>query len=136
MNGDIITQLDFTDIINFARYRDYEMTVGYVHHVYKSPFGVLTIDRNGEIVNITEKPRVDYCISGGIYVLKGSALDYVRDGEFFAVPNLIQALRSRGRAVGAYHIKEYWQGVENVGHIERARETLNGHLEKVFSHPG
>ena len=71
MNGDIITKLNFTEIINFARSHDYEMTVGYVHYVYKSPFGVLTIDGKGEIVDVAEKPKVRYSISGGIYVLKG-----------------------------------------------------------------
>jgi len=124
MNGDIVTQLNFLDLLNFARQHDYDLTVGYVHHTYRSPFGVLTIENN-EVVEIIEKPQVRYCISSGIYVLKGSVLDYIPDGKFFTVPDLIQKLRSCHRPVGAYHIQEFWLGIEDLGHIEKVRKILN-----------
>ncbi|MCI0627046.1 MAG: NTP transferase domain-containing protein [Acidobacteria bacterium] len=132
MNGDIITRLNFADLINFACRHDYDLTVGYVRYTYQSPFGVLTIDRNSEVAEITEKPAVRYCVSGGIYVLKGSTVDYVPDKEFFTMPHLIEKLRSCNRPVGAFHIKEFWLGVEDLSHIEKAREVLNGHLLKTM----
>jgi len=127
MNGDIVTQLDFGDFLRFARLRDYDLTVGYVSHTYQSPYGVLTIDSNNEVAGITEKPEIHQSISGGVYALKGAALDYIPDREFFTVPDLIKKLRSRNCPVGAYHIRDFWQGVEELGHIEKAREVLNGH---------
>src|SRR5258706_8165351 len=38
MNGDIVTQLDYTKMIAFAHKGNYELAVGYVHHTYQSPF--------------------------------------------------------------------------------------------------
>jgi hypothetical protein len=35
--------------------------------------------------------------------------------------------------VGAYHIREFWRGVENPNHIVEAREALNGHVAKSLS---
>lgn len=132
MNGDIVTKLDFAAFLRHARRRDYDLTVGYVHHKYQSPFGVLTIEGE-EITGIVEKPEVDYCISGGIYALKGTALDFVPDDQFFTVPDLIGRLRAHGRHIGAYHIREFWRGVENPNHIVEAREALNGQLAKSMS---
>jgi NDP-sugar pyrophosphorylase family protein len=126
MNGDIVTQLDHAKMLTFARHRNYELTVGYVHHTYQSPFGVLTIDGHGEIKNIVEKPSVRHAVSGGIYVVKGSALNHIPDNQFFTIPDLIQKLRSTHQPVGAYQIKEFWQGVEDMRHIEIVREALNG----------
>jgi NDP-mannose synthase len=133
MNGDVVTKLDFAAFLRHAQRRDYDLTVGYVHHKYQSPFGVLTIDEREEITGIVEKPEVDYCVSGGIYALKGTALDFVPDGQFFTVPDLIEQLRASGRHVGAYQIREFWRGVENPSHIVEAREALNGQLAKSMS---
>jgi len=126
MNGDIITQLDFADFLRFASRRQYDLTVGYVEHTYQSPYGVLAIDSNSEVAGIIEKPEVHQCISGGVYALKGAALDHIPDREFFTMPDLIQKLRSLNRPVGAYHIRDFWVGVEELGHIEKAHEALNG----------
>lgn len=131
MNGDIMTQLNYSKMIAFAQQGNYELAVGYVHHTYQSPYGVLTINGQSEITNIVEKPSIRHCVSAGIYVVKGSALDHIPDNQFFTIPDLIQKLRSVGQPVGAYLIKEFWQGVENLGHIEIVQEALNGNSAKV-----
>ena len=123
MNGDIVTNLDFRNLVDFAQHHDYELTVGYVNHVYKSPYGVLTISDN-EIVEIAEKPEIHHCVSSGIYVLKGSALDLIPDGERFTIPDLIGKFRLQERPVGGFYIKEFWLGIEELGHLEKARGVL------------
>ena len=123
MNGDIVTRARFENLIAFARKGDFDLTVGYVDYVYKSPYGVLEVEGD-EVVGIEEKPRVDYRVSSGIYVVKGSALPLVPDGAAFTVPDLIGALRAAGRRVGAYHIREFWLGVEDLGHIETVSRLL------------
>jgi NDP-sugar pyrophosphorylase family protein len=124
MNGDIVTSLDFLRLVDFARQNDYDLTVGYVHRTYQSPYGVLTIDKH-EVVGITEKPQLQQCVSSGIYVLKGSALDLIPDNEFYTIPDLIHKLQSHSRPVGAYYIEEFWLGIEELGHLEKVRDTLN-----------
>lgn len=119
MNGDIMTTLDPGALIEFARQRDYELTLAYVQHAYQSPHGVLTIN-NGEVVDIVEKPELRQPISSGMYALKGSALDYIPDGQFFTIPDLIHKLRASGRHVGAYPIEGLWIGIEDLDDIEKA----------------
>jgi NDP-sugar pyrophosphorylase family protein len=134
MNGDVVTHLNFLALLHFARQHDYDLTVGYVHHTYRSPFGVLTIEDN-EVVAVVEKPEMRSCISSGIYVLKGTALEYIPDGRFFTVPDLIHTLHSSQRPVGAYHIREFWLGIEDLGHIERVRNILHAPTPKTEEGP-
>lgn len=119
MNGDIVTRARFKDFVEFARAGDFELTVGTVDYTYRSPYGVLTV-AGDEITGIIEKPRVDYCVSSGIYVLKGSALNLIPDDAFFTVPDLIGEMRAAGRPVGAYRIRELWLGVEDLDQLEAA----------------
>lgn len=123
MNGDIISQVNFTDMVSFARSGNYDLTVGYVQHEYQCPYGVLQIEKS-EVAGVTEKPRMNFAISSGIYVLKGAVLNDIPDGRFFTVPDLIEALRSQNRSVGAYLIRDFWLGVENLEDVERIRDFL------------
>jgi NDP-sugar pyrophosphorylase family protein len=135
MNGDIVTHLDFLDMYCFASRHDFDLTVGYVHHTHRLPFGVLTIDNNNEVIEVTEKPEFHYCISSGIYVLKGSVLEYVPNDQFFTVPDLIRELRSHQCKVGAYFIKEFWMGVENLDDIEKCKDILNAEAHEQIDKP-
>lgn len=117
MNGDIVTRIRFQGLFDFAR--GFDLTVGYVDYTYQSPYGVLTV-AGDEIVGITEKPRVNYRVSSGIYVVRGSVLPLIPDDTPFTVPDLIQKMRAAGRPIGAYHIREFWLGVEDLDQIEAA----------------
>jgi NDP-sugar pyrophosphorylase family protein len=120
MNGDVLTQLDFRAIREFAQ--RYELTVAYTTHVYQSPFGVLSLE--GErLVEIVEKPSVEHAVSAGIYVLRGSVLDRVSDG-FLTMPELIERLLADGRPVGAFHVEGFWLGLETVSRFEEAMKEL------------
>lgn len=117
MNGDIITDLDFSKMVAFHKMKKYPLTVGYTKFIYKSPFGVLKIAED-KIKRITEKPSMKYLISSGIYILNSSALKYIPDNTFFSVPELINKLLARGENVGAYYIHEFWCGIEDIFDLE------------------
>jgi len=123
MNGDILTRARFGDMVETARRNAWELTIGYTKHVYKSPFGVLTIE-DGLVKGVVEKPAHEYSISAGIYCIGSEALARIPDGRFFTVPDLIEAVLAAGRPVGAYHIAESWVGLENVTHFEEAVREL------------
>ncbi len=64
-------------------------------------------------------------VSTGIYVLDASVIDFVPDNTFFTMPDLANKLLEKKRHIGAYHIKEYWLGIENIGHFNEAIKELN-----------
>ena len=118
------------------------MTVAYVEHVYNSPFGVLDVSDN-EVKAVHEKPQRIEKASGGIYAIDPRCLELVPTGEFFTVPNLIEALHEKGEKVGAYPIKKFWKGLESaneypevIKHLEmREREESQSRLAPPPSDP-
>jgi NDP-sugar pyrophosphorylase family protein len=126
VNGDIITHLDFRELVQFADARSFDLTIGYTTYVYQSPFGVLSVE-NDQVVDIVEKPAVDYAISAGIYAVRAAALDVIPDaGGFFTVPELAHELLARGRSVGAFHIRDFWLGMEHMESFDQAVRELGG----------
>jgi NDP-sugar pyrophosphorylase family protein len=137
MNGDILTKLDFVRFIETSKSNGCDLTVGYTKYIYRSPFGVLSV-KDGMVEAIIEKPSREYLISAGIYCVKESALNWIPDGEFFTVPDLIRCLIDQGKTVGAYHIEEQWMGLESIDHFEEALKQLNGvqdHSEQEIALP-
>ena len=124
MNGDIVTKANFDSLIGFSDRSGCDLTLAYTKSVYTSPFGVLSIE-DDRVSELVEKPRVEYSISAGIYVLRSTVLKLIPDDTFFTIPQLVRKLLCRGKGVGAYHIKEYWLGLENIDDIDEALKELN-----------
>lgn len=134
MNGDIVTRLDFGKLLTFHRQRAAALTVGFVYHTYQSPFGVLEL-KGEEITGVTEKPTYRHPASAGIYCLSPEAVALVPQDEPMTMPELAMALRSRGKAVLGYEIREFWRALETRDHFEAllndesVLEALDGPLE-------
>jgi NDP-sugar pyrophosphorylase family protein len=124
MNGDIITKMNLADFLDTAAKRHCDLTVGYTKHVYRSPFGVLTIV-DDQVAGIVEKPAHEYSVSAGIYCVRTAALQYVPDETFFTMPDLMHALIAAGRTVAAHYVRECWLGIESVENFEEVLRQLN-----------
>lgn len=124
MNGDIITKLDFRSFMATGISNNCDLTVGYTQHVYRSPFGVLSIT-DDTVQGITEKPAHEFSVSAGIYCVRPQALKFLPDDTFFTMPELMQRLIAAGRKVGAYYIRDCWIGIETVEHFETAIKELS-----------
>lgn len=128
INGDIYTETDFSEMLNFSVKNKFDIVVGYVEKKEKSSFGVLNIEANA-IKSITEKPERVFSISSGIYVLNSRVLKRIPRNKFFTMPDLINSYLSEKLQVGAYKIDKYWLGIEDVESIDqvikRTRLTTN-----------
>lgn len=124
MNGDIFTQLNFSKMIDYHKKGEYCMTVGYRTYEHKVPFGVLELE-DARLCGIVEKPSTEFNVSTGIYVLDASIIDFVPYNKFFTMPDLANKLLEKKHPIGAYHIKEYWLGIENIGHFNEAIKELD-----------
>jgi len=124
MNGDVVTKLDFSKMIQYHSENKCELTIGFTKFEYKSPFGVLKIEA-GRLKDILEKPVKVYDISAGIYVMNSSALDLIPYNTFFTLPGLARELLRFGKNVGAYQIEEFWVGIEHIDHFDEVLKKLS-----------
>ena len=78
MNGDLLTTLDYSKMVDFHRTHGGIATVGLADKSVNIDLGVIETTKDHIIENYIEKPRLSYKVSMGIYVFQPEVLDYVR----------------------------------------------------------
>lgn len=124
VNADILTKCDFRAMWDFHRSQaTASMTVGVTLHQVEIPYGELTLD-GPRVVRVDEKPRKEYPVNAGIYVLDPTVLDLVPREEYFDATDLMELLLARGLPVAAHRIPEYWLDVGRLHDLEKAHRDL------------
>ncbi len=120
MNGDLLTKVNFRNLIRFHEDHAGPMTIGVRQYQYAVPFGVIQHE-DGEIVSLEEKPVHTYSTNAGIYVLNPECLDYIPSGEYHDMTQLIDDLLIGENKPLAYPIHEEWLDVGRPEDLSVAR---------------
>ncbi len=112
-NGDVITSLDFRKVLQFHNKEKSHATMCIRKDNYQIPYGVIEIDKENNIIKMEEKPKYDFFINTGIYILNPESLKYVPANEYFDLPSLFTILADENKSVKSYEISEYWI---DIGH--------------------
>jgi NDP-mannose synthase len=124
MNGDILTTIDYVDLLRHHRESGATCTIAsYVRNV-KIDFGVIETNDIGMLTGYVEKPQFDYRVSMGIYVFEPAALAYLKMGEYCDFPDLIKTLIADSRKVASYAFTGYWLDMGRPDDYARAVEEF------------
>lgn len=118
-NGDIITDIHFSELLDFHERHDAVATMAVRLHEWQHPFGVVQMD-GVEIVGFEEKPIVRSHINAGVYALTPAVLDELGRGEPCDMPSLFERLKARSQRTVAYPMHEPWLDVGTKEELLRA----------------
>jgi NDP-sugar pyrophosphorylase family protein len=121
-NGDLLTSLDFGDLVRAHKENGAALTVAVHRKSVKLQLGVLDIDGEGRVAKYTEKPEMHYEVSMGVYVYEPRARAHIRPGEYLDFPDLVKRLLDAGERVQAYRTEAYWLDIGNPDDYARAQE--------------
>jgi len=133
MNGDVLTTLDFGDLIRSHKERGNLVTIATHERTVKINYGVLYVDPDDPAAQLVqayeEKPEIASTVSMGIYVLEPRALDFLPPDGYFDFPDLVQALLAVGEPVGTYAHTGLWFDIGRQDDYEQAVAvwTKSGH---------
>lgn len=108
INGDIVTTLNFFDLINYHIQKNSIATMCITKKTYTIEYGVIQFDNENLITSIQEKPSNNFYVNAGIYVLSPEAVKYIPKGKFFDMPSLFELLKNNNLKSYAYSINDYW----------------------------
>jgi NDP-mannose synthase len=123
MNGDILTTLDYNELIDHHRRSGNLLTIATHERPIRIDYGVLHVGRNGDshrVRGFREKPEMTSTVSMGIYVFEPRALDYIPAEGYFDFPQLVQALLAVDEQVGVYPYGGIWFDIGRRDDYERA----------------
>jgi len=122
MNGDILTDMDFHELINYHRNEKSVATIALSKRTVEIDFGVVTLNNENQFLEWKEKPQIDYLVSTGIYIFEPEALDVLPSEGFFNLPDLIIKLSENNKKVAGYIHQGYWLDIGRPGDYAKACE--------------
>ena len=126
MNGDVLTDLDFRELMAVHRASNAIGTIAVFEKVVHVTLGVLRLDEAGDVVDYDEKPSLRYPVSTGIYCFKPAVLGYLHRGEYCDLPDLVRLLVQRGERVHGYRFGGSWLDIGRAEDYEVAMEWSGG----------
>ena len=126
-NGDLVTDVDFADLLDHHIHQDASVTVCGIEHDTQVLYGVLeTGGQNGdELRGIEEKPFRTDLVNAGMYVVEPDLLALVPAGRPFGMPDLIERALDGARPVGVYRIKGHWFDIGNHDEFHRVSRIFD-----------
>lgn len=124
-NGDVITDIDLSAVLDAHRRREAELTIT-LHEVEDpSPFGVVELGEDGRILRFVEKPIAaaapSRLINAGTWVFEPHVLREMDATAFNRVEDgLFPGLAASNRGIHGVHLPAYWIDVGNPGALLRA----------------
>ena len=120
MNGDVLTTLDYQDLVRFHRESGNTLTIATHERSIKINYGMLHLDGGSRVRDFEEKPEIVSPVSMGVYAMEPRALDYIPDRTYFDFPDLVRALLQANEPVGAYRYDGAWFDIGRQDDYERA----------------
>jgi len=125
MNGDILTTLDFGDLIKTHQTGGAAATIAVNKREVAIDFGLIEMNERNELANYIEKPKYTYHVSMGINVLKASAVKpLLKPGVRMDMPDLITKLKDAGKKVACYTKPCYWLDIGRPEDFQMAQEIF------------
>jgi dTDP-glucose pyrophosphorylase len=123
LNGDLITNVDISAMINRHVQDQHVATVGVGPYQVQIPFGAVT-EREGLLVALEEKPTINIRVNRGIYVLDPIALNYVPVSRECHMTQVLDALLAAKKLVGVFFFDDSWLDVGLPEDLRRARGLM------------
>lgn len=115
-NGDVLTDLDLTDVLVWHRSREAEATIVLTPVDDPSIYGVVPTDDDGRVLGFIEKPPPGEAptnlINAGVYILESSILERIPAGEVYSAErSLFPGLVEEEARLYAVSTESYWMDI-------------------------
>lgn len=128
MNGDILTKVDFDDLLGFHQSRGVAATMCVRTFDYQIPYGVIET-RSHELAAIHEKPVQQFDVNAGIYVLSPEVVRAIPAGRRYDMNRVFEQALVSGTPVSVYPLQDYWIDVGQIDDFNRASEQFGDRVD-------
>jgi dTDP-glucose pyrophosphorylase len=124
-NCDIMIKVDYSSLYEFHKKGNYDITLVASAKEFIIQYGNCVLNQDGHLSHIDEKPKYDYLINTGLYVLNPDVLGVIPKNKFFHITHLIEKLKKEDKKIGVFPIDDdAWIDVGEWTEYEKAIEKL------------
>lgn len=132
INGDILTDVNFKELFSFHKKTKARATIVCKERVVKTDFGVVEIDRHGQLADYIEKPEHRSYVSTGINILTPKCQEYIKPRESLGMPDLMLRLKKTGKKVSCFKMSGLWLDLGRLEDLEIAREVFEKNRRTIL----
>ena len=124
-NCDTIININFDDLMHFhiSHNNDATLVVSSKEHIV--PYGTCKLTKKGHLQKIIEKPKFDFFVNVGLYVLNPNLIKLIPKNKTYDMTDLIKLIKTKKKQVGAYPIDdESWIDVGQWSEYRKAVDRL------------
>jgi len=118
-NGDVLTDMDLTEMLKFHRQKESLITIALIQVLDPSAWGLVLTQPSGRVTNFIEKPSAAYLkshqkqqwINAGIYIFERDVLSLIPPNRKYSVErDLFPDCLTKGFPMYAFRVREttYW----------------------------
>ncbi len=125
LNGDIVANIDYDDVVKFHRSSAAKFTMVLAQVDDPTKYGIAEMKGN-KIIGFTAKPTKDdkqsRLVNAGIYVLSKTILDYIKS-DFQMIENIFPEIAKESLLSGYIH-PGYWVDIGSIESYEKVQKDL------------
>ncbi len=123
INGDILTNVNFSDLLDFHVTTKACATMAVREYDIKVPYGVVQVDNN-QMTSIVEKPTHTFFVNAGIYIIDPKIVHETKVGVKIDMPSLLESECNKENKVSVFPIHEYWLDIGQLHDYEKAQKEF------------
>jgi len=124
INGDTLTNLDYSAFMEFHRKQGAIATIATHCRENAVDYGVLEIDDDQKLIRYDEKPVHRYHVSMGVNAFRADVLRHILPNHYLDIPQLMQGLMNKGEKVLCFRSDCLWLDIGRPADYERALELF------------
>ena len=121
-NCDIIIKADYADLYRSHTKKSYDITLVASTKQFNIPYGICELNGNGSLERIEEKPKYNFLVNTGLYLLNPDVIELIPDKKFFHITHLMDKIKENNGAIGVYPVSE--KAWIDVGQWSEYRKAL------------
>ena len=132
LNGDVLTDLNFDKFYNYHIKKRNLFSISSFERNEMIDYGLLETNKNDSLVKFLEKPKRNFNVSMGIYMLNKDILKYIPNKKFFGFDNLMIKLLKLKKKIKVKKHMGYWQDIGRPSDYLLATEEFKKMKKKLL----
>lgn len=124
INCDIITNINFINLINFHKEQNADLTIVVAKKKIDLPYGRINFEEF-KFNEIIEKPEIYFSVNAGIYIFKKKIIKYLNKNKKTQMNEFIEKLKKNKKKIKIYPIHEYWLDIGTPLKLKEFQKYLN-----------
>ena len=128
-NCDIIINANLSSIADFHKVEKNDITIVASVKKHVIPYGTCELNQDGSFSKLNEKPKFNFLINTGLYVLNKNVLSLIPKNKFFHMTDLIRKAKDKNNKVSVFPINEEdWIDVGQWGEYKNFINNISGNF--------